>query len=141
MRRGRQQEQVRGRFGEQPPESVARDLLPVAGDSMRLIDDHDIPAGGRQVRGPRDVVALDPLGIPALAPVEWLDRVERDDEAVVGQPEVVLTPASESADLGGRQCHELLIEASRELPLPLGNETLRRNDRAPGELVRGPAAP
>ena len=140
MRRRGQQQQVRRRVREQPGEPVPRDVLAVAGDAMRLVDDHDVPASGGQIGGARDVVALDPLIGPARRVSSGFTASSGMMRRSYAEPEVVLAPACQRTDLGRRQRHELLVEAAKELALPLGAQAPSGRRSGPAEPARGAAA-
>ena len=129
MRRSGQQQQVWGRFRQQPGEFVPSHVFSVARDSVGLIDDHEVPSGGRKVGGPGDVVALDPVRTPPSAGLDRLDGVQRNDQPIVGKPEVVFPPTRQRADLGRRERDVLLAEPVQELRLATGRRGLSARRR------------
>ncbi len=132
MRRGREQQQVRGGFGQGFAQAVAGDLFGAAAEPVGFVADNQVPTGVDQVAEPFLVVRFQLLTGPAPASFDRLDGIDRADDLIELPPDVLSAgEVPPGRELARRQEPELLAEVGLHLLHPLRHESLGGDDQHP----------
>ena len=138
VRRGREQQQVRGGFGQRFAQAVAGDLFGAAAEPVGFVADNQIPTGVDQVAEAFLVVRFQLLTGPAPASFDGLDGIDGADDLIELPPDVLgAGEVAPGRELARRQEPELLAEVGLHFLHPLRHEALGGDDQHPkdGEFI------
>ena len=128
VRRGREQQQVGGGFGQRFAQTIAGDLFGAAAKPMRFVADNQIPTGVDEVAEAFLVVRFQLLLRPASPLLNRLDGIDGADDLIELPPDVLgAGEVAPQRKLARRQEPELLAEVRLHFLHPLRHETLRGN--------------